>query len=170
MGANYPYKAMVDFLLSTNTDMIQSEGEAALFHKDQPGAMEAVTYTGGNSGFTERGRPTRSRRTARVEGLLYTDFGIDQPRAIINGVAVTLKVFQSSNDFRLMRNGKEKLRLKITEAILKVCYISLNPDMLVAHNEALKTSPALYPFWRSDVKSFSIAKGSHIYDREHLPW
>ena len=47
VGANYPYKAMIDFLLSTNTDMIQSEGEAALFHKDQPGAMEAVTYTGG---------------------------------------------------------------------------------------------------------------------------
>ena len=93
VGANYLYKAMIDFLLSTNTDMVQSEGEAALFHKDQPGAMEAVTYTGGNPGFTERGRPTRSGGTASVEGLLYTDFGIDQPRAIINGVAVTLKFF-----------------------------------------------------------------------------
>ena len=46
VGANYPYKAMIDFLLSTNTDMAQSEDEAALFHKEQPGAMEAVTYTG----------------------------------------------------------------------------------------------------------------------------
>ena len=163
VGANYPYKAMIDFFLSTNTEMIQSEGEAALFHKDQPGAMEAVTYTGGNSGFTERGRPTRSRGTASVES-----FGIDQPRAIINGVAVTLKFLQSFNEFRLMRDGKEKLRLKITEAILKVCYISLNPDMLVAHNEALKTSPALYPFWRSDIKIFSIAKGSHTFMTDNI--
>ena len=46
VGANYPYKAMIDFLLSTNSDMVQSEGEAALFHKDQPGAMETVTFTG----------------------------------------------------------------------------------------------------------------------------
>ena len=46
VGASYPYKAMTDFLLSTNTNMVQSEGEAALFHKDQPGAMEAVTFTG----------------------------------------------------------------------------------------------------------------------------
>ena len=168
LGANYPYKAMIDFLLSTNNNMVQSEGEAALFHKDQPGAMEAITYTGGNPGFTERGRPTRSGGTASVEGLLYTDFGIDQPRAIINGVAVTLKFFQSFNEFRLMRDGKEKLRLKITEAILKVCYISLNPDMLVAHNEALKTSPALYPFWRSDIKSFSIAKGSHTFMTDNI--
>ena len=159
---------MIDFLLSTNTDMIQSEGEAALFHKDQPGAMEAVTYTGCKSGFTERGRPTRSGGMASVEGLLYTDFGIDQPRAIINGVAVTLKFFQFFNEFRLMRYGKEKLRLKITEAILKVCYISLNPDMLVTHNEALKTSPALYPFWRSIIKSFSIAKGSHTFMTDNI--
>ena len=67
-GVNYPYKAMIDFVLSTNTDMIQSKGEAALFHKDQPGTMGSMTYL-----------------------------------------------------------------------------ISLNRDMLVAHNEALKTSPALCP-------------------------
>ena len=127
--------------------------------------MEAITYTGGNSGFTERGRPTRSGGTASVEGLLYTDFGIDQPRAIINGVVVTLKFFQSFNEFRLMRDGKEKLRLKITD---QVCYISLNADMLVAHNEALKTSPALYPFWRSDIKIFSIAKGSHTFMTDNI--
>ena len=38
--------------------------------------------------------------------------------------------------------------------------ISLDPNMILAHDEALKISPAVYPFWRSDLKSFSVAKGA----------
>ena len=44
-------KAMIDFLLSANSNTIQSEGEVALFHNDQPGTMEGTTYLEGNSGF-----------------------------------------------------------------------------------------------------------------------
>ena len=59
-----------------------------------------------------------------------------------------------------MRLGTKNYKLIITSAIWKVCYISLNPNMIFAHDEALKISPAIYPFWRSDLKSFSVAKGS----------
>ena len=57
-----------------------------------------------------------------------------------------------------MREGKEKLRLKITEAILKVCYISLNPDMLVADNEALKQVLHCTPFGESILKASVLQK------------
>ena len=59
-----------------------------------------------------------------------------------------------------MRHGTKAYKLKITDAILKVCHISLDPKMIVAHNEALKFAPALYPFWRSDIKSFTVASGA----------
>ena len=32
--------------------------------------------------------------------------------------------------------------------------------MILAHDKALKISPAIFPFWRSDIKSFSVAKYS----------
>ena len=32
--------------------------------------------------------------------------------------------------------------------------------MILAHDGALKIIPAVYPFWRSDIKSFGVAKGS----------
>ena len=57
-------------------------GEAALFHKDKSGTIESTTYLGGNLGLTEIGRSTRGGGMASVEGLLYTDFRIDQPGAI----------------------------------------------------------------------------------------
>ena len=37
-----------------------------------------------------------------------------------------------------MRVGTKKYKLKINEAILKVCHVTLNPSLLLAHNEALK--------------------------------
>ena len=69
-------------------------------------------------------------------------------------------LFQSLNDFRLMRLGTKNYNLVITTAVWKVCYLSLNLNMILAHDEALKISPAIYSFWRSDIKSFSVAKGS----------
>ena len=56
-----------------------------------------------------------------------------------------------------MRHGTKAYKLKITDAILKVSHVSLDPKMIVAHNEALKIGPALYPFWRIDIKSFTVA-------------
>ena len=168
VGVNHPYKAMIHMLLSSNTDKIQSEGQAALFFKDQPGEKDSTTYTGGNTGFAYRAKPTKDGGTASIEGYLYTDFGVDQQRAIINGVGVTVKLFQASNAFRLMTHGTGNLKLKITTAILKVCKVSVNPNMPLAHNEALKSSPALYPFWRSDLKSFSVASGCHTFMTDNI--
>ena len=69
--------------------------------------------------------------------------------------------FQTTNPFRLLRNDTKAYKLKITDAILKVCHISLDPTMIVAHNQALKMSSALYPFWRSDIKSFMTDNRYH---------
>ena len=91
---------------------------------------------------------------------LYLDICQGENRAILNGVSVNLMLLQSLNDFRLMRLGAKNYKLIISSAIWKVCYISVNPNMILAHDEALKISPAIYPFWRSDLRSFSVAKGS----------
>ena len=68
----------------------------------------------------------------------------------------------------MIKSGAENYILKITSAILKLCFVSLHPSVIVAHNEALKISPALYPFWRSDIKSFSVAGGSHTFMTDNI--
>ena len=76
--------------------------------------------------------------------------------------------FESSNDFRLIRSGNKNYKLKITSAILKACFVSLHPSMIVAHNEALKIIPSLYPFRYSDIKSFSVAGGSLTFTTNNI--
>ena len=152
--------------------LMNSQGQAALFFKDQAGDMDAYSYTSSNVGFIERTIPTKDGGTASIEGCLYLDLGLEQKRAILNAVnliiAINLKLFQATDEFRLMRSGSENYKLKIKSAILKVCHVSLHPSMIVAHNEALELSPAVYPFWRSDIKSFTIAAGSHTFMRDNI--
>ena len=95
VGVNHPYKAMIDMLLSSYTAKIQSEDQATLLFKGQLGEMDSTTYTGGNTGFTYRARSTKDGGRASIKGLLYTDFGVDQQRAILNGVWVTVKLLKA---------------------------------------------------------------------------
>ena len=148
VGVNYPYKALIDLLLGSSNDMILSQAQAAMFFKDQAGHFDELEYIGSNSGYSERGRPTKDGDAANIEGCLYLDISQGENRAILNGVSVNLKLFQALNDFRLMRLGTKNYKLVITSAVWKVCYISLDPNMILAHDEALKISPAIYPFWR----------------------
>ena len=52
--------------------------------------------------------------------------------------------------------------------MLKVCHVGLNPSVILAHNETLKLGPALYPFWRNDIKSFSVAAGSQSFMTDNI--
>ena len=103
-----------------------------------------------------------------MEGYLYLDICQGENRAILNGVSVNLELFQSLNDFRLMRLGTKNYKLVITTAVLTVCYISLKPNLILAHDEALKIKTAIYPFWRSDIESFNVAKGSLNYMSDNI--
>ena len=58
--------------------------------------------------------------------------------------------------------------VEISDAILHICNVHLNPGVIVGHSEILKKSPALYPYQRSDVKTFNIHPGSFQYEIENI--
>ena len=76
-----------------------------MFFKDQAGHLDELEYIGSNSGYTERGRPKKDGDAGNMEGCLYLDICQGENRVILNGVSVNLKLYQSLNDFRLMRLG-----------------------------------------------------------------
>ena len=49
--------------------------------------------------------------------------------------------------------------MSITSAVLKVCHAKVSDAVIVAQNEALNLSPALYPYWKSNFKTISIPSG-----------
>ena len=49
--------------------------------------------------------------------------------------------------------------VQITSAILRVCHVKVSNVVILAQNEALNVSPALYPFWKSNFKTISVPAG-----------
>ena len=88
---------------------------------------------------------------------------------MLNEVDVRLKLFQSKHDFPLMSSvtGK-KYKVIITEVMLTAAMVGIHSDILKSHARALKDTPAIYPFNRTDVKTFAVPKGQYNVNQNDI--
>ena len=114
-----------------------------------------------NSGHVQRFDLTK-HGIVDFESALHIDVA-QQPKLILNGVPITVKLFQSSDAFRLMSASGADYSVEIVDAILKVCHVKVRPSVLVAQDQLLQKTPAVYPMWKSDIKTFTIATGFDTY-------
>ena len=174
----YAYKSYWDTLLRYGSDVKASYLQAQLFHPDLAGSFDnADPYpsddddaTGSvpNDGLITRANYCKTSKVVELEGPLHIDV-FQQPRYLLNGVPIHLKLWQNSDAFKLMSSERGAgYRIVITSAVLKMCGVTITPEVLLAHNEALKKSPALYPFYQSDFKVFSLAKGLYDFTADNL--
>ena len=55
----------------------------------------------------------------------------------------------------------KKYKVIITEVMLKAAMVGIYPDIVESHARTLKYKPAIYPFNRTDVKTFAVPKGQY---------
>jgi hypothetical protein len=159
VSTNYAYKAMFDALLSnSDPDSLQSQ----LFYLDSAGFHDNLDYSrGGNLGLYQRARQTEKGKLVDLEGNVCMDI-CQQERYLLNGVQVNFKFWPSRDSFCLLSpNADQSYRIEVSDAVLKVCYVKLNPTVLLAHNDALQKQEALYPYTKSDVKCFGVPQGQY---------
>ena len=113
-----------------------------------------------NSTLLTRAEFTKEGKIVDLEGPLFLDL-FQQYRNLINVVPLNLKLWPSQDKFRLHTNEQnaQAYNVEITEALLKVCFVKVTPTVLLAQSEILDDTPAIYPYLRSDIKSFTISKG-----------
>lgn len=85
----------------------------------------------------------------------------NQDRLILNGVDIDIKLWPNRDDFRLITfpNGTEA-HIKIETIKLNVCKVSVAPPTLLAIEKTLEETNAIYPFSRSEIRTFNLAEGS----------
>ena len=167
IGMNYSYKAMIDTLLKYDEDPKESQLQSQYYFKDSAGYMDdASAATGLNLGILQRHAATMEGGSVDLEGPIHMDI-CQQNRLLINGVPLDIKFHPNTDGFVLM-SPQKGYQYEIQEAILKVCMVTLNPAVLVAHSETLKKTPALYPYMRSDFRTFNIQPGSYTWGMDDI--
>lgn len=168
VGQNHSYKSMMDILLNYEEDPKETFIQAQGFYKDTAGSMDDVDpEEGSNLGVSERWLLTKTGQVLDLEGPLYSDI-CQQNRLLINGVQMDVKLYPNSDNFVLMGAAASKFSYEIEECVLKVCHVKVNPALVLAHAESLKKSPALYPYTRSDFRTFNIQPGSYTWSMDDL--
>lgn len=169
VGVNYPYKAMIDALLSSSSEAALSRLQAEGFYMDLAGFMDVSDpLTGANQGLSTRFALTTNSAVIEFRGPLALDIS-QQSRLIINEVEMKLSLWPSKDMFVLMADGDDTpFKVQIMDAVLFACKVNVNPSIIAAHTEALQMSPALYPYERSQIKTFEVSSGKAGFDIENI--
>ena len=85
----------------------------------------------------------------------------NQDHLILPGVDIDIKLWPTRDEFRLI-TFPEGLRCKlfIEEIYLNVCKVAVSPEVMMGHNAGLEISDAVYPFTRTDIRTFNISEGN----------
>jgi len=163
----YPYRAMLETLLSYGEDAKKSQLTSALFYKDQAGTMDSINFGDNpalrNDGLVKRRSVIRESREFDMMGRLHADIFF-QDRYMLNEVGVRIKLIRSKNAFCVMGVGKAV----ITHASLFVRKVKLMPSVFLAHAKTLERGTAKYPIKRVMCKSFAIPQNYLDVSHEKL--
>ena len=85
------------------------------------------------------------------------------------GIEINIKLTRASNDFALVsKTESENFQLVITECVLQMHGMELNPGMLSKQHELLSDHNAYYHYTKSIIKSFTIAAGTSSWSMSQI--
>lgn len=156
VGCNYPYKGYLDVLLSdcSGWDFV-NELRCEGYYKDG-GNFDSISDS---VALRQNLEATLGGKEWVVQGGLRIDI-CEQNKLILNNIAVRIKLIQSLDSFRLVRNNGVDYRLVLKDAALKLCRIRVSDEELVLNEEKLKHQMATYFFYRSDLRTHNLPQGA----------
>ena len=169
ISTSYAYKPICDVLLANGAGAKQTQLQSQLYYKDSSGNMdEPDPPSGGNFGLTQLRTHTKDGNAVCMEGPVYMDI-IQQDRLFLNGVEVGIKLDPANARFTSMSDSNTtNYHIDIVDAVLKVYKVKTSSGILVGHDMMLQKQPAIYPFMRSEIKTFSIAAGLYNFSCDDL--
>jgi len=144
----YPYRAMLETLLSRGEDAKKTQLTSELFYADESGRMDVVAFgaeAAKNNGLIKRAAFTATSNVVDMMGRIHADIFF-QERYLVNEVTVKIKLVRSKDAFCIMSANDHKA--VVVKSILFVRKVKLSASVVLAHAKALENNTAKYPIRR----------------------
>jgi len=129
----YPYKAMLETLLSYGGDAKKSQLTSALYYRHQADRMDSVAFdANGNSGLKTRKTFTTTSNPVDMINRIHADM-LFQSRYLLNEVNVKIKLTRCTDAFCTMSPAANASKVHILSAIMYVRKVKLSPSVFLAH-------------------------------------
>ena len=172
-GDNYMYKAYVENLLNYNSNATEKQMQMVGFapeggNMDSNNPDDIPVSIGLNNRAkwwekveTNDNEQWKEPTCVEFVGPLMADI-CNQDRLILNGVDIDIKLWPNKDIFRLMAFPDDDIdaRVLIEDIKLNVCKVNVNSATVLGIENQLQSTPAMYPFSRTEVRTKNIPKGS----------
>ena len=92
-----------------------------------------------------------------------------QPKFLLNGVSIGIKLWPSLDPFRLITDTpKADLKVQIVDASFRLCVQRLDGRLLMANEKLIKMEPVTYPYLKSDIKTTSIDSEQYSFSADDV--
>ena len=155
----HAYKAYFETLLGFDDSAKKSHLTAALWYKDRAGEMNLINNPRRKLIAPDATGDQSRGKWVELMGRLHIDLAF-QPRAFIGGSTIQLKLVPQKPEFYLLCTDPSiKPSVEFDSAVLHIRRVRVNPQIVVAHQQALRMRPAKYPLTRAEVKRSVIHAG-----------
>ena len=167
--ANYAYRSYLESLLFSSKSSQETMYGASLFFKDTADQHDDITRTRAvaaqqpetvesqNNGYKSRYNACKNSKLMDLIGPLHFDLST-QPKLLINGVNVRIKLERNKDIFSLM-SSNDNYKIAIQSANLYIRKVIVAPSVMIAHEKALEKGVIKLPFRRIEIKTFSLSAG-----------
>ena len=160
----YAYRAYLETLLNYGPAAKQSQLTASMFYKDTAGKMDvadpSLAVNNANLGLKTRYELSKESGVIEMAGPVFCDIFMTE-RLLLSFVDLKVILNRNGNEFCLMSSVDDAdHKVKLVDAYLKLRKVKVSPSISLAHEVALKKSPAIYPIRRVECKSFIIPTGN----------
>ena len=124
--------------------------------------LDSIGYE--DSAETRKGWIAKSK-VFQMCGSLQLDF-FDQPKYLIPGVSVSLRLKRNESKFCL--KSAQKPKLQITEARLYVRRVKVEQSVLMGHEIGLNKQNAHYPIRKCLLVSYTMATGTQNFYKDQI--
>ena len=169
-GTDYMYKALFETLLNYNENAKRIQLANAGFSGDSGNFAQTHPLTPPlNKGLKVR-YIWFEENTVSVEfiGPLMADI-CNQDRLILPGVDIDIKLWPTRDEFRLMVNPNDiRCRLILEDISFHVCKVKVSPEVMMGHNAGLEIADSVYPFQRTDIRTFNVSDNLYATNLEDI--
>lgn len=165
----YPYKAMMENLLTYSQNYIENQGSLGLFCNDTDNGSLSVL----NLGYKKRKEYFTASKTVELIDKLRFDLA-NQPRYILSDTVLNLFLTRNSDEFMFLSptpstGTNPSPKLQILDMSFFVRKHSIYPSIALAHHKILNSGKnAVYPMLSSQIKFYTIPKGNQSFLQENL--
>lgn len=170
---NYHFRAYIENLLNYGKDAASTHLESVGWYLDEKDMEVVESGAGGkpaelNEGYIKRADLFSKSNVVELMGKIHGD-KFNQDKLLINGVDLRVVLSLEKPEFYLFsRDDDDSPRIKIVEATMYMNHVTVNPNILLAHESVLQRSNAVYPYKRVEVKSYTLPANTFTLSLDNI--